>query len=55
MHPLNSESGHAFVSQMRMSGGEKEWRQGIKEERLDWAERRACAKILGWKCTRQAL
>lgn len=54
MHPLNSESGHAFFSQMKMSGGEGEWRQGVKEERIDWAERRASAKILGWECTRQA-
>ena len=44
MHPLNSESGHAFVSQMKTSVGEEEWRRGIKEERIDWAERIACAK-----------
>jgi len=54
MHPLNSESGHAFVSQMKTSVGGEEWRRGIKEERIDWAERRACAKTLGWECTRQA-
>ena len=36
MYPLNSESGHGFVAQMKMSVGEEEWRQGIKEERMDW-------------------
>ena len=51
---FNSESGHAFVSQMKTSVGEEEWRRGIKEERIDWAERIACAKTLGWECTRQA-
>lgn len=53
-YPLNSESGRAFVTQMKMSVGEEEWRQGIKEERMDWAEGIACAKALGWEGTRQA-